>query len=186
MKRFVLYLLFFYSCSNQPAVEQTRLMTVASTDLSLKFEHGLCLYGAKKFSGSVTEKLSDGKVHQVINYINGRQEGLQQLYFNDGMIAESRYFKDGEKDSTHTGWWENGKLRFEYHFKKGLYHGDFKEWYEDGNPLKHIHYTNGNDDWGKGWRNNGKVYMNYIVKDGRRYGIINSNLCYSVANETIK
>ena len=53
---------------------------------------------------------------------------------------------------------------------------------KSGQMLKHIHYTNGIDNCGKGWRESGKAYMNYVMKNGRRYGIVNSNLCYTVKN----
>ena len=46
-----------------------------------------------------------------------------------------------------------------------------------------IQYKDGKEIGGNGWRNNGKTYMNFIVKDGRRYGLVNAQLCYSVKNE---
>jgi hypothetical protein len=48
--------------------------------------------------------------------------------------------------------------------------------------MKQIHYNNGTDEYGKGFRENGKVYMSFVVKNGRRYGLNNSNLCYTVLN----
>lgn len=50
-------------------------------------------------------------------------------------------------------------------------------------PLKYIVYQNGIAQTGKGWRENGKLYMSFVVRDGRLYGLINPNLCYSLKNE---
>ena len=68
-------------------------------------------------------------------------------------------------------------------FSAGLYSGMYREWYSSGRLYKEIHYTNGADDYGQGWRENGKLFMNYVMRNGRRYGIVNSNLCYTVKNE---
>ena len=133
-------------------------------------------------SGTITESFASGNIHHVSNYFQGKEEGWQYTYYDNGKPFDKRYYHTGEKDSVHTGWWENGNVRFEYHFKDGNYNGDFKEWYETGELGKHIHYVNGVDDWGKAWRQNGKLYMNFIVKDGRRYGLNNSNLCYTIKN----
>lgn len=36
------------------------------------------------------------------------------------------------------------------------------------------------------WRENGKPYINYEVRDGFRYGLRKSALCYSLEDEKIK
>ena len=157
-------------------------VNIEATDPLLHFENGQWFYKDKLFSGIITEKYSNSVVHHITGYVNGKEEGWQQTFFDDGKPEEKRYYHAGEKDSVHTGWWQNGNRRFEYHFWNGLYDGDYKEWYTTGEPLKHIHYTKGVDDWGKGWRQNGKLYMNFVTKVGRRYGLNNSNLCYTIKN----
>ena len=155
---------------------------INSNDPSLNFQNGSRYYKGKLFSGIIEEHFKDNTVQHRTGYENGKEEGWQQTFFTDGKVSEKRFYHRGEKDSVHSGWWPNGYKRFEYHFSNGIYNGDYKEWYESGQPLKHIHYTKGTDDWGKGWRENGKLYMNCVMKDGRRYGLNNSNLCYTVKN----
>ena len=36
------------------------------------------------------------------------------------------------------------------------------------------------------WRENGKVFINYEAKDGYRYGLQKSNLCYTLEKEKFK
>ena len=36
------------------------------------------------------------------------------------------------------------------------------------------------------WRENGKPYINYEAKDGFRYGLQKSNLCYTLIDEKLK
>ena len=157
-------------------------ITLESTDPSLSFKNGFWSYNYALFSGTIIERFKDNTIQHSTEYVNGKEDGWQITYYPNGVLSEKRYYAKGEKDSVHTGWWQNGNKRFEYHFTKGIYNGDYKEWYQSGQLLKHIHYINGMDDWGKGWRESGKPYMNYVMKDGRRYGIVNSNLCYTVKN----
>lgn len=184
---FILAIFILTSCTNKISTKQEDKIsipsiTLESSDTSLHFKNGFWFLNEKLFSGYVIERFTSNNIHQTTAYFNGKEEGQQLTYFEDNNLAEKRFYHHGEKDSTHKGWWPNGNKRFEYHFKDGAYNGDYKEWYETGELLKQIHYTNGNDDSGKGWRQNGKLYMNFVVKNGRRYGLNNSNLCYTVKN----
>jgi antitoxin component YwqK of YwqJK toxin-antitoxin module len=113
----------------------------------------------------------------------GREEALMRSYYENGNREAQRFYRNGEKDSVHRGWWLNGQLQYEYHYRNGEYEGDFKEWYPSGSASKHIAYHQGKEQWGKGWRENGKPYMSFVMRDGRLYGLINPNLCYSLKNE---
>ncbi|MBL0182944.1 MAG: hypothetical protein IPP96_11885 [Chitinophagaceae bacterium] len=52
--------------------------------------------------------------------------------------------------------------------------------------IQQVFYENGKEISGKGWRENGKLYMSFVMKGGRRYGLFNANLCYSLVKEDIK
>ena len=183
---FLLISISFFACThlqkhiNTEANISSFQKTVNTNDPSLNFKNGYWFYAGELFSGTITDLFNNKTIHHSTKYLNGKEEGWQIIFYEDGTVSEKRFYAKGEKDGTHTGWWQNGNMRFEYHFDNGIYEGDYKEWYQSGKPLKHIHYTKGIDDWGKGWRETGKLYMNYIMKDGRRYGIVNSNLCYTV------
>ena len=185
MNHRLLYLLFIISCRSPH--ENLRLVipsiVVESIDTSLHFINGYLYRGNQLYAGEIIERDEKGSTIRRTSYLSGREEGWMYSYFREGNLSEKRFYHKGEKDSVHVGWWPNGNHRFEYHFVSGLYHGDYKEWYANGERYKHIHYTGGKEDWAKGWRENGKVYMNFIVKNGRRYGLENTNLCYTVRNE---
>ncbi len=152
-------------------------------DSSLQLLNGTWYYQNQLFNGVIERYYSDNGLQNRQTYLNGKEEGLFLSYFEDGSKDAERYYHLGEKDSVHRGWWPNGKLRYEYHYKLGLYQGSFREWYESGKPLKQIEYASGKEERGMGWRENGKLYMNFVVKNNRIYGIINPNLCYSLKNE---
>lgn len=156
--------------------------TVNNTDTALHLVNGAWYYRQAPFSGTLCKRYASGVIQSTQQYYQGREEGLYLSFYEDGSKEACRYYHKGEKDSVHTGWWPNGNLRYEYHFSNGIYEGDFKEWYVSGKPLKHIIYKNGKEQSGKGWRENGKPYMSFVMKDGRLYGQINPNLCYSLSN----
>ena len=181
----LLFALFLFSCTAHREVPPViaPVISVESTDSSLHFVNGTWYRANQLFTGFIRERYSNDTIFHITPFVNGKEEGWMYTYFPEGNISEKRYYHYGEKDSVHRGWWQNGNPRFEYHFVNGIYHGDYREWYESGEKYKHIHYTNGAEDWATGWRVNGKVYMNFLVRKGRRSGIENSNLCYTVKKE---
>ncbi|MBU3745447.1 MAG: hypothetical protein FGM61_13040 [Sediminibacterium sp.] len=147
------------------------------------WENGIFLKGNQPFTGVFLQADSLGNPVSKQTYDQGKEEGFSEWYYPDGRVNARRYFHKGEKDSVHLGWWPNGNLRFEYHFQQGQYHGWFKEWYFSGKPLKAIWYEIGKEIRGTGWRENGKIYMSFEVRNGRLYGLVNPNLCYSLQKE---
>jgi antitoxin component YwqK of YwqJK toxin-antitoxin module len=182
-------LLFSYGCSDQDPEklyqsEQSAVnLVVRSTDSSLHLVNGIWYYQQKLFSGTIETYFPSRRLQSRQDFYNGKEEGLLSTYYENGNKDTRRYYHNGEKDSINQGWWPNGNPQFEYHFKNGVYDGDFKEWYASGKPLKHIVYQNGKEQSGKGWRENGKPYMSFVMHDGRLYGLVNPNLCYSLKKE---
>ncbi len=157
--------------------------TITITNNLLLIDNGYYKLNKQLFSGCIKENYENGGIKALLSIYKGKQEGWTYEYFEKGQPLNKRYYHLGEKDSIHTAWWDNGNIRFIYHFKNGVYNGSFEEYYYSGKPLKKISYNNGNDSCGKGWRENGKLFMNYIMKDGRRFGLMNAQPCYSLKNE---
>ncbi|MEO7311309.1 MAG: hypothetical protein ABIX01_12980 [Chitinophagaceae bacterium] len=166
--------------TNKPAIPSA---TIHLTDTAYSIQNGIAMYHATPFSGTAIESFDSRHIKSATQYFNGKQEGTEITYFPNGQQESLRYFTAGEKDSVHNGWWPNGNRRFEYHFNNGQYNGDFTEWYESGKLGRQIGYKNGQELSGKGWRENGKLYMSYVMRDGRRYGLVNAQLCYTLKNE---
>ena len=194
MKKYVAILLFLTACHSEkqdkPAIAEIQSeaavipdITVYAADTSLSLKNGVWFYHQKPFTGFIQSFYPSGSLKSRQSFYNGKDEGLVVSYYEDGSKDARRFYHNGEKDSINQGWWPNGNPRFEYHFKNGVYEGDFKEWYQSGKPLKHIVYHDGKEQSGKGWRENGKLYMSFVVKEGRLYGLVNPNLCYSLKNE---
>ena len=170
------------SC-RQAAPPVSKAVMLHVNDPQLHLLNGVLYYKEALFTGKLSDRWNGNTIRMEQEYNLGRQQGREVLYYENGRPEAERWFTKGEKDSVHLGWWPNGNKKFEYHFSMGNYNGPFREWYEDGKMLQELIYANGTELSAKGWRRNGKLYMNYIVKDGRRYGMANANLCYTVETQ---
>ena len=58
------------------------------------------------------------------------------------------------------------------------YEGEFKEWYSSGLLGKDFHYVKGQEEGSQRlWWDNGTVRANYVIRDGKKYGLIGMKLC---------
>jgi antitoxin component YwqK of YwqJK toxin-antitoxin module len=147
-----------------------------SKDVS--FREDTVFLDGRLFSGHLLSFHPDGDTAACIGYADGVQEGLSRIWHANGQPAERRTYHRGRKVGTHTGWWPNGNQRFEYRFMDGEHHGSMREWYEDGKPYKDFHYNAGYEDGSQRmWWEDGRIRANYVVRDGRRYGLIGVKNC---------
>lgn len=76
------------------------------------------------------------------------------------------------------GWWSDAKQKFTYHFSSDNFTGELKEWNAAGQLNKQFHYVNGQEEGSqKMWWDNGTVKANYVIRDGKKYGLIGLKIC---------
>ncbi len=74
--------------------------------------------------------------------------------------------------------WPNGTLRRAFDVRKDVRHGEYRTWTIDGKPYELKHFADGREDGlQQAWDENGRLYLNYEVRDGRRYGMVNAKPC---------
>ena len=164
--------LFFQACDsveiNDSIVQKDKLainnavpnVVINSKDSFLQLHQDTLFFQDKKFS------------------VNGLEQGVFKKWYPNKKLAESRSFEAGKKEGKHIGFWEDGKPRFEFYFSKGEHDGIANEWYSNGQAYKAFHYTMGYENGSqKIWWENGVIRANYVVKQGRRYGLIGLKLC---------
>ncbi|MDE3236994.1 MAG: hypothetical protein KGO81_13660, partial [Bacteroidota bacterium] len=174
------YVLLLVSCSQQQhdiTVKQQDIAIVIPSriidigDSTLHDSNGYKYYRDSLFSGSIQKKDDNNRLRLSQTFWRGKEEGWLQTFYDNGKLESKRYFHKGEKDSVHTAWWPNGNMRLVHHYRNGNYDGVQTEYYTNGKILKQIWYNNGQDTSGKGWRETGKLFMNYVRKGDRRYGL---------------
>ena len=183
----VFLLITFFGCKeNTPKNINTQQLTVSPLNPSLHFTNGTLYYNNQLFTGATEEKYPNGKLQSHAEYLNGKENGFTTTYYDNGEKLSERYYTNGMKDSIATGWWPGHIKKFEYHFKDDVYNGAFTEYYSNGQPAQQIMYDHGKERSGQGWRENGKLYMNFTWKGNRRYGLVNPNMCYGIDKGQVK
>jgi len=91
--------------------------------------------------------------------------------------------KDGKQNGIQKGWHPNGKLSYEYVCVKGERQNLYEEFYPNGQKQILIEYVGGKEKAKTVWDYEGKVIVNYVIKDGRYYGLLGSSQCMTIFNE---
>lgn len=165
------------SCSSQ----KSNSATLSANDPRLQFRNGVLFYEQKPFSGVTTETYTNGQLQAKTEYAEGEQHGTSLLWYENGQLLWQREYRNGKKHGAHQGWWPNGARKFAYHFIEGEHDGEASEWYASGQIAQRNKYEHGREQGlQQAWRENGKLYTNYVAKNGKRYGLFNARLCYTV------
>lgn len=63
--------------------------------------------------------------------------------------------------------------------------GEFRTWHSNGQLAEVRRYVNGRESGlQQSWTADGVMYLNYEVRDGRRYGLVNSRPCLPADDTT--
>jgi antitoxin component YwqK of YwqJK toxin-antitoxin module len=90
------------------------------------------------------------------------------------------------KNGKQIAYWDNGKKRFQFEAVNDTYEGALKEWDYNGNLFHLAHYKNGQEEGvQKLWNENGKIRANYIILNGKRFGLLGTKNCKNVSDSII-
>ena len=151
---------------------------IDSKDSNLQLHQDTLFFHDQKFSGSIFNLYPNGDTLMTGHFLNGLEQGVFKKWYLNHQLAESRTYHLGKKIGKHIGFWEDGKPKFEFYFSKGEHDGTANEWYSNGQAYKAFHYTMGYENGSqKMWWENGVIRANYVVKQGKKYGLIGLKLC---------
>ena len=124
---------------------------------------------------------------EIAVYKEGKENGTWKKFYPNGLLKEKREFSNGKKTSDYMAWWENGKQQLHYLFKDDEYEGTCMEWNTTGKLVKEMNYKKGHEEgvqrW---WYDNGKIKANYVITNGRRYGLLGTKNCINVSDSVFK
>jgi len=161
--------------------------TITRPRKDITWHNGRLLYQGKKFDGMVLENFVHAGTRRETPYRYGRPHGIEREYTVPGrkLVAKRRY-KNGEHAGTHEGWFPTGERRFHYEYNdKAEKHGEFWEWHRSGHPSSFIKFVNGVALGKKVWREDGKIYQNWVFEEGQAYGTPGTKLCFQLRDEGI-
>ena len=192
----LLLVLFFAGCTAntkpdetppiREAVDSSRVPhdTLLSSYQGLILTNGIYYADGKPVSGFIRETYGNGRLKSVGSYYRGKQHGITRTYYPNGAPRDERTYKDNVSYGRHFGFWENGHPKFDFVYYNDKREGLQKQWYETGEPYAFLTFTNDQESgMQQAWRQNGKLYINYEAKDGIRYGLQKSALCYTLRDE---
>ena len=180
-------IIVFISCSTKK--ENAVIMRLVSeSDTNLNLNSGIVYYQKNLFSGSVFSLNEPTKDTAAIrNYLHGREDGIWKEYYPNKQLKSIRYFKNGKKIDVSNGYWENGERMYSYFFNDDEYDGVGREWNRKGLLIKEMNYVKGHEEGPqKMFYDNGKVRSNYIIKNGKRYGLLGTKNCINVSDSIFK
>ena len=111
-------------------------------------------------------------IKEIGHWKDGKQNGLFQMYTEDGILIDNANFKDGERDGlTEQFYNDTGKLRVSANYKNGVLEGEFKAYYPNGNLQGEANYVNGemNGDF-KEYHENKKIRLSGSYKNSLQDG----------------
>jgi len=184
MKRLFVYIsiICMVSCKEDRPGTVSVYLPVSSPGITYKQD--IVYRDESLFTGVLYElERETGDTVLFASYRNGVLHGsIKKLYAN-GRIMEERFYSGGQKNGKQTAFWENGNPKFEFMANADAYEGTLKEWTMDG---KLIHLANFKDGQEEGvqklWYDNGKIRANYVIINGRRYGLLGTKNCKNVSD----
>jgi antitoxin component YwqK of YwqJK toxin-antitoxin module len=192
---YLFIILSFAACKANSENENQELMIaktipvrkIRSDDTGFQKHADTIYYKGKLFTGYRYSLYHNTDTAAVEGYFNGVEEGLQRRWYENGQLAEQRFYINGKKQGLHRGWWPDGKPKFEFAAHKDNYEGEFKEWYSSGLLGKQFHYKNGKEDGSqKLWWDNGTVRANYVIRNGKKYGLMGLKTCVNPYDSVIR
>jgi len=130
------------------------------------------------FTGYQYSLYENGDTAFLKSFFNGVEEGIQKKWYPGKQLEEERFYINGKKEGVHQGWWPNNQKRFCFTLYCNEYNGEFKEWMPNGLLIKFFHYQNGFEVGSQRlWWSDGTVRANYVIKNGRKYGLLGLKTC---------
>ncbi len=176
--------LFLAGCTRT----EEKLPLFNSAQLQLGVDNGLVTQNGTPFTGIVYSLQENKKdTAEIVGFRQGREDGNWKKFYSGGRLASTRFFNEGKKTGDYRAWWPNGRLQLFYHFEDGEYNGVCREWNEEGQLVKEMQYKNGYEDGPqKQFYDDGKVRSNYVMVNGKRYGLLGTKNCVNVTDIIFK
>jgi len=74
---------------------------------------------------------------------NGKLKGEKHVYFENGQLAESLFYKNGKEEGNAINYSEKGIILKDFNFKNGELHGSYKDYTPDGVLMVEGQFKNG-------------------------------------------
>lgn len=152
---------------------------ILGNDTNISRKGNLIYYKDTLYSGFVELQSPSHTLISKAGYWQGKLEGKQEQWYENGAAKEIRYYAANKKVGIHTGWWDNGNKKFSFEFENDLPINKHYEWYRSGKLYSLLEYSKEGQPEGvqQLWFEDGTVKSNYVVKNNRRFGFLGAKGC---------
>lgn len=185
--RIIFILLFFTGC-DQPVKETVRRIQVNENDTALHAVNGIVYYHNQLLTGTVFSLFGNSRdTASLSSYTNGKEDGVWKKWYAPGKVKEGRAFANGKKTGVYIAYWENGNRQLQYFYDNDEYEGTCREWNSNAVLIKEMNYKKGHEEGEqKLFYDNGKTRSNYVIINGRRFGLLGTKNCVNVSDSIFK
>lgn len=178
--RFLYIIIFLVTLSGCNKAAES--LIVDASNINLKLDNGVLFLKEMSFEGVLVTYYPTSELKSEIQYLNGKKNGYERQWDDNGEQLIERFYKNGYKTGIHKAWLSSGQLKFEYYFNdRGEFHGSVKEWYKNGQIFRDFNYIEGKEVGSQRlWKDDGTIKANYEVVNGERFGLIGLKKCYTI------
>ncbi|MGC4103522.1 toxin-antitoxin system YwqK family antitoxin [Ferruginibacter sp.] len=181
----LLLTMLFTGCKHtgKPAPGYSSARSINENTPGLHADNGILYLKDSLYTGTVYTLFPNNDTAAIMHFNQGREDGTWQKRYPGNQLQEIRTFTNGSKTGEYTAWWPNGNKKLLYNFSNDEYEGTCSEWNETGQLVKESNYKAGYENGPqKLFYNNGKIHSNYVVINGRRFGLLGTKNCINVSD----
>jgi antitoxin component YwqK of YwqJK toxin-antitoxin module len=177
LSSFIILLVYTSGCQSSE-----NLQCYNTSDRNFTQVNGLIYFEEKPFTGFTYSLYPFSKdTAEIAGYSRGKEDGFRRKFYPNHVPKEVRKFDHGRKTGVYNAWWENGNRKLQYFFREDEYEGACREWNMDGRLIREMNYVKGHESGPQRmFYDNGKIRANYIITEGRRYGLLGTKNCVNV------
>jgi len=111
----------------------------------------------------------------------GRPDRIVQSFSGDGTLLSQIAFRDGRKVGRFVSFWPEGGRRVEAYYDGDRIVGLYRSWHVNGRLAEIRRYVAGREDGlQQAWTDRGDLFLNFEVRNGRHFGLVNATPCIPV------
>ena len=119
---------------------------------------------------------------QAGNLVPGAPDRIVQVFDERGTLLSETAYRDGRKVGRHVSYWPGGGQRVATIYNGDVIEGEYRAWHANGQLAELKHYVSGHQaGMQQAWTDRGELFLNFEVRNGRHYGLVNSRPCLPVA-----
>jgi len=106
--------------------------------------------------------------------------------WDNGRVRRETTYRGDVLDGPSRGWYRSGVPQFVYNYARGVGEGAQRQWYPTGQLYTWFNHRAGHEvGQQRMWNADGTIRSNYVIKDGRRYGLLGSLGCTGVGSDSV-